>query len=106
MIVLATFRLKYNLHLWEERVEVQRLIVCLRRKYDLVYAAFGEGISERDCSARGTRPRRNSAVFVCSAVSEWLECAVWGTGAESGGDIRCWSAMGCVEDVAGYSIPG
>jgi hypothetical protein len=47
--MLATFRLKDDFYLREERVEIERLVVCLCCEYDFVDAAIGKGICEGDC---------------------------------------------------------
>lgn len=56
MIVLSTFCGKHNLYLRKERVEIQRLIVCLCRENDFVDTAIGQWISEGDICVRCSCP--------------------------------------------------
>jgi len=103
--VLTAFCLKDELHLREERVEVQGGKVCLRRKDDFIDAALRERVSQGNSRVRGPCPQRDSSVFVGRAVSQWYVRSIGLPNEQCRCNIGSRPTVGGIEDVTSDPIP-
>ena len=99
MIVLITFCLKDELHLREERVEVQSGKVRFRRKDDFIDAALRERVRQGNRRVLSPCPRRDSSVFVGRAISQWHIRSVGLPNEQRRGNIGSRPTIGGIEDV-------
>jgi hypothetical protein len=104
--MLSTFSLEYNLHLWKERVEIHRLVVCLCWENDLVDSSFGKWVWERYNWICRPCPWRDPSVFVCGTIPQWLIWPIRHSHEQTRRNIRCRSSIRGIENMTRYPIPG